>query len=107
MKRMMSVFTAKTRFRIALYSQVLLAAGCMASFEKYLRTHRHPGALEETVLRNADVLALAIFGWLIAESAFAEVPHWRRAVCLVASCIATVGALVLADGVYWGAVVRY
>jgi hypothetical protein len=81
------------RFRVAIYSQVLLAAGCMFSFEKYLRTCCHPLGWEEAALRSASTVALVIFGWLIAESLMARHPLWHRVLRLVAS-----GALILADG---------
>jgi len=99
---------ARTRFRIALYSQVLLAAVCQFSFEKYLHTSCHPGPLEEEFLRHTGELALALYFWLFLETVFADIsPPWRRVVCFLASAIATWGAFTLAKGVYWGAVVRY
>jgi hypothetical protein len=91
------------RGRLALYSQLLIAAGCMASFERYIQTGRHPLGWEESAVRLAYSLRWVLFLWVAIEVAIARFQHWRCIFCVMSSFVLTV----IIDGVFWGAIVRY
>jgi hypothetical protein len=89
--------------RIGLYSQLLIAAGCMISFEEYLRTGCHPLGWQESAVRFAHSFRWVFFLWVTIASVFARFQIWRRIICVIASYILAE----IINEVYWGAIVRY
>ena len=73
--------------RLGLYSQMLIAAGCMMSFEGYLQTGCHPLGWQESAVRFAHSFRWAFFMWVTLASVFARSAIWRRVICVLASCV--------------------
>jgi hypothetical protein len=82
---------------------MLIAAGCMLSFEKYIQTNRHPLGWEESAVRLAYSSRWILFCWVAIEVGLARVQLWRRITCVIASYVLTE----IIHEVFWGAIVRY
>lgn len=91
------------RLRLAFYSQLLIAAACMISFENYVQTGCHPLGWEESAVRWAYSFRWALFCWVTVEAAIARKQLFRRIFCVMASYVLTE----IIDAVFWGAIVRY
>ena len=89
--------------RLGLYSQLLIAAGCMMSFEGYLQTGCHPLGWHESAVRFAHSSRWFFVFGVATASIFARFQIWRRIICVLASYILAE----IINEVYWGAIVRY
>lgn len=89
--------------RLVLGSQLLIAVGCVISFEGYLRTRIHPLGWEESAVRFAHTFRWAFPCMLATSGVFGRTAIWRRVVCVVASCLLAE----IVNQVFWGAIVRY
>jgi hypothetical protein len=94
---------ASTCARLGLYSQLIIAAGCMMAFEGYLQTGCHPLGWQESAVRFAHSFRWVFFLWVTLASVFARSAIWRRLICVLVSYILAE----IINEVYWGAIVRY
>lgn len=91
------------RIRLAMYLQLLIATGCVISFERYIQTGRHPLGWEEKAVMLAFSSRWILFFWVAIEVTVPGFQLWRRITCLIASLLLTE----IIDTVFWVAMVRY